>query len=56
MEGLLGYSRARWGTNDVLETDLQDDLELEGDYEKCTSEAETRPTAYHHRVLTNEDD
>jgi hypothetical protein len=28
------------GTNDIVETDLQDELELQGDYEKYTSETE----------------
>ncbi len=28
------------GTNDVVEVDLQDELELEGDNEKYTSETE----------------
>jgi hypothetical protein len=28
------------GTNGIVEVDLQDELELEGDHEKYTSEAE----------------
>jgi hypothetical protein len=40
LEDVLEYQGQEIGTNDVVEVDLHDELEIEGDHEKYTSKME----------------